>query len=265
MPTITLAAKTDVGLVRQNNEDSFVALGGEKSPPGLDALLVVADGMGGHAAGEVASRMAVEGVVRMMDVDGTSYWKLLEEVNREIHQAGEDSDKAGMGTTCTVAAISGGTLYLAHVGDSRAYLFRDGALHQLTKDHSWVEHAVTQGMSQDEAKTHPNRHVITRALGLEPQVTVENQQMPLSDGDLILVCSDGLHGLVEDEEIASVLTNNGPEGACEALVEVAKGYGGDDNITVAVARVHLLGAETQKIPKGRLARIVRLLRLRTRY
>ncbi|MCH8745777.1 MAG: serine/threonine-protein phosphatase [Chloroflexi bacterium] len=118
MPTITLAAKTDVGLVRQNNEDSFVALGGEKSPPGLDALLVVADGMGGHAAGEVASRMAVEGVVRMMDVDGTSYWKLLEEVNREIHQAGEDSDKAGMGTTCTVAAISGGTLYLAHVGDS---------------------------------------------------------------------------------------------------------------------------------------------------
>lgn len=262
MPTIDLAAKTDVGLVRKNNEDSYVALGGEQSPPGVDALLIVADGMGGHAAGEVASKMAVDGVVSMMGADD-SYWKMLEQVNSEIHQAGQDADKMGMGTTCTVAAISGRTLYIAHVGDSRAYLLRDGSLHQLTTDHSWAEQAVAKGMSREEAKSHPNRHVITKALGLEPHVNVDHQQVPLSDGDIILVCSDGLHGLVEDDEIASVLITKDPDSACVDLIKAAKGYGGDDNITAAVAQVRL-GAETQKIPKGRLAGIVRRLSGRNR-
>ena len=272
MPTTTLAAMTDVGLVRQNNEDSFAALGGEQSPTGADVLLVVADGMGGHAAGEVASRMAVEGVVRIMRLgdgeDGPSYWKMLEVTNGEIYEAGGDPDKKGMGTTCTVAAISGGTLYLAHVGDSRAYLLRDGALHQLTQDQTWVEEAVAQGMSRDEARAHPNRHVITRALGLEPQVEVDNQQVSLADGDVILVCSDGLHGLVDDDEIATVLMNNDPDVACEDLVKAANGHGGHDNITVAAARVHLptLRNDTQKIAKtsGTLRRIARLLLRRTR-
>ena len=165
-----------------------------------------------------------------------------------------------------MAAICGNTLYLAHVGDSRAYLLRDGALHQLTKDHSWVEQAVAQGMSREEAIAHPNRHVITRALGLEPQVEVDNQKMSLNDGDVILVCSDGLHGLVGDDEIAAVLVNNDPDRACEDLVKAANGHGGHDNITVAVARVHLplMGEVTQEITKGAMGRIRKLFRRRTR-
>ena len=158
MMKITVRAETDTGRVRDHNEDYFAALGGEESPPGGDALLVVADGMGGHAAGEVASKMTVEGIMKSLSIRGEEASKLegnalgvflgkiLEEVNQDVWRAGQESDKRGMGTTCTLAAIRDHQLFLAHIGDSRAYLLRNGELHQVSKDHSWVESAVDQGV-----------------------------------------------------------------------------------------------------------------------
>ena len=151
---VTVRAATDTGKVRDHNEDYYTALGEKESPPGVNALLVVADGMGGHAAGEVASKMTVEGIVQSLNdqsevvskLEGNAFGaflgKVLEEVNQDVWRAGQESDKLGMGTTCTLAAIRDGHLYLAHIGDSRAYLFRNGELHQVSKDHSWVEDAV---------------------------------------------------------------------------------------------------------------------------
>ena len=156
---VTVRAATDTGKVRAHNEDYFAALEGKESPPGVDALLVVADGMGGHAAGEVASQMTVEGILGILasnseesfKLEGNAFGaflgKVLEEVNQDVWQAGQESDKRGMGTTCTLAAIRVDQLFLAHIGDSRAYLLRDGELHQVSKDHSWVEDAVDQGSS----------------------------------------------------------------------------------------------------------------------
>jgi protein phosphatase len=141
-----------------------------------------------------------------------------------------------MGTTCTVAAIKSSQLYLAHIGDSRAYLFRDGDLHQLTTDHTWVEEAVVSGiLTRDAARVHPNRSVITRAVGLDPEVEADKQMMPLMAGDLLLLCSDGLNSMVTDADITDLLSSNVPEQVCAALIDVARGAGGHDNVTVVVA------------------------------
>ena len=248
-PQLTAAGQTDVGRVRAENEDSYQALWGEKSPPGVDALLVVADGMGGNAAGEVASRMAVEGVVGIITgSDDTTISKgqdylnvlgrVLQEVNATVYQAGQDSDKRGMGTTCTVAVIRGAQLYISHVGDSRAYLLRAGVLHQITKDHSWVEEQVAQGiLSKEEARDHPNRNIITRAIGLEPQVKVDGYLVSLAAEDVLLLCSDGLTTMIDDSQIELILAKSNPKEAGKALIDEANAAGGQDNITVAVARV----------------------------
>ena len=246
---ISIAALTDVGRVRIGNEDSYSTLWGDKSPPGVDALIVVADGMGGHAAGEVASSMAVDGVVELMisdvgspHVGGQKYLevlgRVLQEVNNTVYRASQDEDKRGMGTTCTVGVIKEDQLYISHVGDSRAYLLRAGELHQITEDHSWVEHQVAIGaLSQQEARNHPDRNVITRAIGLDPQVKVDGYLVSIANGDVLLLCSDGLTTMLEDTEIASILSVNGPEEACKALIEAANREGGHDNITVAIATV----------------------------
>ena len=247
---VTVRAATDTGRVRDHNEDSYSAPRGKESPPGVDALLVVADGMGGHAAGEVASRMTVEGIVQSLNDRGEESSKLrgnafgaflrrvLEEVNQKVWQAGQESDKRGMGTTCTLAAIRDDQLFLAHIGDSRAYLLRDGELHQVSKDHSWVEDAVDQGViTREQARTHPNRNVITRAIGLEPQPEIDTSVMALADGDLLLLCSDGLNSMIPDEDIHRILTTSGLEDVCRALIRAANSQGGHDNITVVVAKV----------------------------
>ena len=248
-PQILVAALTDVGRVRTGNEDSYSTLWGEKSPPGVDALIVVADGMGGHAAGEVASSMAVDGVVELMSsavgsphVGGQKYLevlgRVLQNVNTTVYQAGQDADKRGMGTTCTVVVIKEDQLYVSHVGDSRAYLLRAGELHQITEDHSWVEQQVAIGaLSREEARNHPDRNVITRAIGLDPQVKVDGYLVSLANGDVLLLCSDGLTTMVEDAEIASILSGNNPQEACKALIEAANRQGGQDNITVAIANI----------------------------
>ena len=248
-PQLSVAGQTHVGRVRAANEDSYQVLWGEKSPQGIDALLVVADGMGGHAAGEVASEMAVDEVVGLMTgSDGTTgtrgqdyldvLGRILQEVNTAVYQAGQDSDKRGMGTTCTVAVVRGDQLYVSHVGDSRAYLFRAGDLHQITKDHSWVEEQVAQGtLNREEARNHPNRNIITRAIGLEPQVKVDGYLVSLVSNDILLLCSDGLTTMIEDSQIESIIANSSPEEAGGALIHAANNEGGHDNITVAIAMV----------------------------
>ena len=242
------SGRTDVGRVRTHNEDAYVALGGQDCPPSVDGLAVVADGMGGHAAGEVASQMAVEAVVRFINIEISKsdhmteqdfskfLGQVMEQVNREVWEAGQVHDKKGMGTTCTVAVVRGDKLFLSHVGDSRAYMLRDRQLHQITTDHSWVEEAVQEGiLTRDQARTHPNRNVITRAVGLEPKVTVDNYMVSVSAGDILLLCSDGLNSMVTDEEIQEILLNTGPELAPEALVAAVNNYGGHDNTTAVVA------------------------------
>ena len=244
---------TDVGRVRDHNEDSILALGAEQSPPGTDALLVVADGMGGHAAGEVASGMTISQIGERFGsgefitepVDGLEYAlrTLLQDVNRLIQSAGQDSDKRGMGTTCTLAVIKDKRLYYAHVGDSRAYLFRDDELRQITTDHSWVEDMVRAGIiSREAARTHPNRNMITRAIGLNANVVVDTGSCALHDGDLIILCSDGLNSMLADKDIQSVVETSSHETVCVDLIEAANQAGGHDNISVTVAYFGSRGA-----------------------
>jgi serine/threonine protein phosphatase PrpC len=246
---LNIHGETETGMVRDHNEDSILILGGEKSPLGVDALLVVADGMGGHAAGEVASRMTVDGIIGLMsrsddlpNAEGPEYLRFLgeivQQVNNTVFQAGQDEDKRGMGTTCTVAVVQGDQLFVSHVGDSRAYLLRSGDLHQITQDHSWVEEQVRQGtLSPEEARNHPNRNIITRAIGLEPKVEIDGYLVALLKKDILLLCSDGLTTMIEDSQIAEILSANEPVEACKALIDAANDQGGHDNITVAVARV----------------------------
>ena len=247
---IKVTANTDTGKVREHNEDSFLTLGGKSSPPGIDALLVVADGMGGHAAGEVASQMTVAGIQKAIGGEdltsrelsgnalGGLLGKVLEDVNREVWEAGQTPERQGMGTTCTLAAIRGDQLFLAHIGDSRAYLLRDGAIHQVSTDHSWVEEAVAMGtLTREEARIHPNRNVITRAIGLDHNAQIDVSAIPIENGDLILLCSDGLNSMIDDSEIERILNETTPKEVCRFLIDAANDAGGHDNTTVAVATI----------------------------
>ena len=238
--------ETETGRVRDHNEDSILRLGGEQSPPGVDALLVVADGMGGHAAGEVASKLTVEHIEQHFtsgafasttaDEFEEALRTLLQNVNQVVHTAGQDTDKRGMGTTCTLVAIKDDHLYYAHVGDSRAYLLKGGELDQVTDDHSWVEDMVRAGsLSKEEARTHPNRNVITRAIGLDVSVVVDTGVCALRDGDLIMLCSDGLNSMISDEEIHTVLEKSSFKNVCTNLITAANEAGGHDNTSIAVA------------------------------
>src|SRR5881275_984815 len=195
------ASLTDVGRQRQGNEDNFL----ERSP-----LFAVADGMGGARAGEVASKIAVEKLGASVEANGSPEQHLAEvtkEANREIYRmAQNDSALAGMGTTLTAALVTGREVAIGHVGDSRVYRYRDGELERLTQDHSLVEEFVRQGkLTPEEAETHPQRSIITRALGPEPDVEVETYTHSGRDGDVYLLCSDGLSAMVSEDEIAAIL------------------------------------------------------------
>ena len=253
---LALAAQTHVGRVRASNEDSFRALWGDKSPRGTDAFIVVADGMGGHAAGEVASRMTVDGVVALVtnsdwpdDLQIQEYLNLLagflQQVNQTVFELGQEPQCYGMGTTCTAAVFRGSHVYLAHIGDSRAYILRAGRLIQITQDHSWVEEQVALGnLNQEDARTHPSRNVITRAIGLEADCAPDVYSVSLIADDVVLLCSDGLTSMVEENQLSSLLANNSPAAACDALVSAANQAGGYDNITVAVVSVNNEGTST---------------------
>ena len=241
---------TDVGRVRDHNEDDYLALEGEPKKLPVDALLVVADGMGGHAAGEVASRLTIEKVLEAVtalsdqerSLEGNEFGaflsNMLKDVNSQGWQAGQEPSHRGMGTTCTLAAVRETQLYLSHVGDSRAYLLRNGDLHQLTTDHSWVEEAVAQGiLTSEQARVHPNRNVITRAIGIHPTVEIDTIAMPILQYDVLLLCSDGLNSMITDDEIKSIFKINSIGEVCEALIKSANDHGGHDNTTVIVAAI----------------------------
>ena len=265
---LTLGSLTHVGMVRSANQDAYCAILAPNAPPGTDALLSVADGMGGHQAGEVASTMAIQGLVRHLSssqgaggVTPISEWhhaKLLEEViqqiNAEVNQAATRPETRGMGTTLTVALLAGSSLAIGHVGDSRLYLLRNGQLRQLSHDHSWVAEEVARGaISPEEARSHPRRNILTRAIGTGPQVQVDTGLTQVEEGDTILLCSDGLHGLVTDEEIARTMASQPPQEACQFLVDRANALGGNDNITVIVARVAQLRQVEPPPKRGKAA------------
>jgi PPM family protein phosphatase len=230
------AHKTDTGRQRQANEDSYFA----RAP-----LFAVADGMGGAQAGEVASRIAARAFERKRTVSREEpaegqLEKIAQQANREIHKlAQEDSSRAGMGTTLTAALLRDDEVALGHVGDSRAYLLRDGQLKRLTKDHSLVEELRRQGrLTEEQAEEHPQRSIITRALGPEPSVNVDTMTFPARDGDVFLLCSDGLTTMVSDEQIREILVSSrNLRAAVNKLVDAANQGGGRDNITAVAFRV----------------------------
>jgi serine/threonine protein phosphatase PrpC len=240
------AHKTDTGRQRHANEDSYFA----RAP-----LFAVADGMGGAQAGEVASRIAAGAFERGRWRDDAPAEGQLEQIaqraNREIHKlAQSDSSRAGMGTTLTAAMLRDDEVALSHVGDSRAYVLRDGRLKRLTKDHSLVEELRRQGrLTEAQAEEHPQRSIITRALGPEPSVNVDTMTFPARDGDVFLLCSDGLTTMVSDEEIREILVKaRSLRSAVNKLVDAANRGGGRDNITAVAFRV--ADAEAQEEEEG---------------
>lgn len=245
---LTLGAATHVGLRRSTNQDSFCAMAGENVPAGLDGLVAVADGMGGHRGGEIASSLAIQKLVERVTRSGPrgpndtsaplALAREVQDVNLEIYQAAMTPELRGMGTTLTAALLVGGALQVAHVGDSRAYLIRDRDIQRITRDHSWVEEQVAAGLlTRTEAEGHPGRNMLTRALGISPRVEVDDAVVELQARDLLLICSDGLHSLVGDDEIARVLRLQEPQRACETLIDRANARGGSDNITAVVLRI----------------------------
>jgi protein phosphatase len=244
-----IGLRSDVGCVREGNEDNACAIVPEENDARIKrgVLAVVADGMGGHAGGEIASAMAVETICeKYYNASGdfsvaSALRAALETANREIYKASRsDKGKRGMGTTCTTLALRGDKIYMAHAGDSRLYLLRGGMLYQLSEDHSAVMELVRQGvLTAAQARVHENKNLITRALGLHPQVEVDvwDEPMPAQAGDRYLLCSDGLSDLVEDETIEQIAGQGEPQAVCEKLVEIAKARGGHDNITVLILEV----------------------------
>lgn len=235
---IEVAHLSDTGRVRHHNEDRSVA---------SSRILAVADGMGGAKAGEVAAQVAVNSVSGLTSVDSESVRRAIERANRAIRRmASEDPDKSGMGTTMTAAVVRDGHLDVVHVGDSRAYLWRDGRLSQMTEDHSVVGELVRRGsITAEEAESHPHRNVITRALGAEAEVQADTVSTDLREDDVVLLCSDGLSSYVSEGDIAAVLAGASTlADAARGLVDRANDAGGIDNVTVVLARAGAVSGDT---------------------
>ncbi|HIY79040.1 MAG TPA: Stp1/IreP family PP2C-type Ser/Thr phosphatase [Candidatus Olsenella excrementavium] len=230
---ISWGARSDVGLVRGHNEDSFLL----RAP-----LFMVSDGMGGHAAGEVASSIAVETVGEQAPgtADDVLLGAAVESANMSVIEASEQGiGKPGMGCTATAVLIEGNRMAVAHVGDSRAYVLRQGTLVRITHDHSYVEELVDSGqITADEARTHPSRSIITRALGSDPDMYADHFSLEVNDGDRVILCSDGLSSMISDAEIESLAVSSAtPQQAADNLVAAALTAGGSDNVTVVVVDV----------------------------
>ncbi len=234
-------ALSDVGRKRQHNEDSYLVA------PQI-SLFAVADGMGGHRAGEKASRMAVERLRDALVPPKRSAGKdeVLAHLQKAMYITGaaifdaaqSDPDLAGMGTTLTSVLVHSQRAYVAHVGDSRCYLFRDGKISQITTDHSWVAEQVKAGLlTEQEARESRFRHIITRSVGFEREVQVDGTVCPIQSGDCLILCSDGLSNYLEEDDFADVMSRQLYSDAPRVLIDLANARGGDDNITVVI--VHL--------------------------
>ena len=241
MTNITCIGKSDVGTVRPNNEDAFLILPER-------GVVTVADGMGGHASGEVASRTFVDTVREVFDGVGIPPGQETDELVREayrlaneriLRQAGENPRHRGMGCTAEVMVFSRDTFVVGHVGDSRTYRFRQRELRQVTRDHTVVQEQLDHGLiTPEEVRRHPHRHIISRAVGMGDSLAVDLVRGKCLPGDLFLLCSDGLYDMVEDDSIREVLSLPlDLERKAERLIESAKEGGGHDNITVVLAEV----------------------------
>lgn len=243
---IQVSLLSDVGCQRTENEDRITCIQPTESSllSHKGVLTVVADGMGGHAAGEVASSLAVEVIRRAYYEDGedpcATLQKAFAQANREIYQTAlQDSRLTGMGTTCTALVFRNGSAFCAHVGDSRVYLVRNGEIFLMTEDHTVVMEMVKSGLiTFAEAQSHPERSVLSRALGTKPtvEVSIWKKPFPVRVSDVFVLCSDGLSDVVNEEEIKAAITQGGPS-ACANLITLAKERGGYDNITVGVLSV----------------------------
>ena len=239
MPTLDFSQLTDVGTVREENEDAVAFW------PHEDGMVfAVADGLGGHNAGEVASNLALETLGRELD-RAPANWSIdkrlrraIQEANIAIHQKGITvPELSRMATTITASAIVGNTLVAAHVGDCRLYMLRDHQLVQLTKDHTWVAEQMEYGiLSAEEARTHPKRSMVTRCLGPHLIVGIDVLQKEIQPGDVLLQCSDGVHAFLPENEIVALLRHP-PQEACRALIQRACEQGGSDNLSAQVAVV----------------------------
>lgn len=224
---------THVGHVREKNEDSM---------GWRDGLFVVADGMGGHNAGEVASALAVEYILRLKGKSDfrRALKRAVEQANRALlDMAGKDPNCSGMGTTLAVLYIKDDKAVIGHIGDSRVYQWRQGELRRLTRDHSLVEELVANGgITAEQARNHPQRNILTRALGTPNLPEIELVELPIEAGDRFLLCTDGLSGPLSDEEIAAVISEDkSPQELADSLVEQANGKGGPDNVTIIVVEI----------------------------
>src|SRR5919204_3966780 len=238
------AARTDTGRKRRHNEDVYVV-----DPP----LFAIADGMGGAKAGEVAAALAADALRETGDGGSgeEAVVTLIQEANRRVYQrATEDAAASGMGTTMTVALLEDGQVRIGHVGDSRAYLIRDGELEQLTDDHSLVGELVRSGkLAPEDAESHPQRSVITRVLGTDPEVDVDTATVETRAGDLFLLCSDGLYSMVGNNRILQLVERHRGDldAAAKALIAAANKGGGEDNITVVAFEIAGAEDETERM------------------
>lgn len=235
---------TDIGRVRSVNQDDFAVRVGGESPLG-GALVAVADGMGGHAAGEVASEMSLALLIESLAGESAPSEDALRRAFARANagvfrEASAKPEYRGMGTTLVAALFAGGDMIIGNVGDSRMYRWRGGELERVTKDHSWVGEMVAAGaLTEEQAARHPRRNVLTRALGVGASVEADVARLPIRRGDRIMLCSDGLHGMVDDKIIAEIMGGKSLDlkKAVSELIELANKAGGTDNITVALARI----------------------------
>jgi len=240
---IEVGSATDIGRVRERNEDSVLV-----DPP----LYVVADGMGGHRGGQVASQVALETMEALATAGSGSLADHVRRANQAVWDRSLSDDRlSGMGTTLTAARVEGASALIAHVGDSRAYLLREGRLQQLTTDHTLVCRMVRSGeITEAEADVHPHKNVLTRALGTDEQVEVDEDSIALLDGDRLVICSDGLTGMVTEDQIQAILENRDqPQQAADRLVKAANRAGGIDNISVVV--IDAIGEGDEAVGGGR--------------
>ena len=255
-PGIEMASLSDVGCQRDNNEDALTYW----EPQSDDEfnrkgrLALVADGMGGYEGGQEASRLAVETIRDVYDRDPSSdprdaLLNGFRQAHERIRQFAEAHPEFhGMGTTCTALALNNFQLYFVHVGDSRLYLVREESISRLTRDHSYVGRLVETGvLSSDEAERHPQRHILTAALGAGLEIVADAPASPVSlkTGDVLVLCTDGLWGQVQEPEILNVVERHDPGAACAELVKIARQRGGPDNITVQILRLSANGSSRQ--------------------